>query len=557
MALNFYGYREENELYPYKTGIDAIQNALIDKKADAREVEALINEILDMLGKDLPAIIGQVSANTENIAELSGNIDTIIEEHMSDYVRQDEFCGLVQSVSCLSEYVSAETKSLWDAIDEISGDSSCSERIDELSGKVESIIEDIDGIKGDIIEINNAIDDKASLEQLNNVYESLSAAIETVVSAFTGDAESIAEEVIRATNAENDLRNMITSETASRIAKDDILQGKFDVLSGQVGIQISNLSNALETEMATREDVDDELSGKIETMSSTIGTLSAKVDSNYATEQGQISGIIEALENVPTRLDIEAISGEVETLQIMVNSKADKTDVENLEDRVEALETEVPKKANKSDLSIVSGAVDNLSTVVSEKASQSDLEAISEALDAFEDAVENEYAKKEYCERVYATKSETVSRRDFNDTVASLEDTITSQTESIVGMIEGEALARANADGALSESIATNVSNLNTLISTNTSNIEAISSTTSSHSDLIDENRTKIGCISALNGVEGSDTSGYDDSGNGILDVLHREFHGLMDDTYGERGISGLINYLTDLENRIKALENA
>ena len=41
----------------------------------------------------------------------------------------------------------------------------------------------------------------------------------------------------------------------------------------------------------------------------------------------------------------------------------------------------------------------------------------------------------------------------------------------------------------------------------------------------ISENATKINIISNLKGVTGTDISNYDDSGNGILDVLHREFH--------------------------------
>lgn len=41
----------------------------------------------------------------------------------------------------------------------------------------------------------------------------------------------------------------------------------------------------------------------------------------------------------------------------------------------------------------------------------------------------------------------------------------------------------------------------------------------------ISENTTKINAISNLKGVTGSDVSNYDDTGNGILDVLHREFH--------------------------------
>jgi len=50
----------------------------------------------------------------------------------------------------------------------------------------------------------------------------------------------------------------------------------------------------------------------------------------------------------------------------------------------------------------------------------------------------------------------------------------------------------------------------------------------SGHTELqheISDNATKINAISSLRGVTGSNISNYDDSGNGILDVLHREFH--------------------------------
>ena len=40
----------------------------------------------------------------------------------------------------------------------------------------------------------------------------------------------------------------------------------------------------------------------------------------------------------------------------------------------------------------------------------------------------------------------------------------------------------------------------------------------------------KMAAISELKGVSGSDISNYDDSGNGILDALHRDFYALTDD---------------------------
>ena len=53
------------------------------------------------------------------------------------------------------------------------------------------------------------------------------------------------------------------------------------------------------------------------------------------------------------------------------------------------------------------------------------------------------------------------------------------------------------------------------------------------HQELIEaisDNATKINVISNLKGVVGDDASHYDDTGNGILDVLHREFHQLVVD---------------------------
>ena len=75
----------------------------------------------------------------------------------------------------------------------------------------------------------------------------------------------------------------------------------------------------------------------------------------------------------------------------------------------------------------------------------------------------------------------------------------------------------------------------------------ALSETVSAHAEAIDKNRTDIGLISELKTIGGG---GYDDSGNGILDVLHHEFHALIN--YN----NGLIAYIESLEERIRALED-
>lgn len=548
MALNFYGYREENELYPYKTSIDAMQDAIISKKANIEDVQAWINEILNELGKDLPAIIEQVSANTENIAELSGSLDTKISELLEDYVKQEEFCRLASQVSCILD----DIQNIWNAIDEISGDTSCDEKINEISGIVDTIISGISDIKDDVEEISSVTESKASIDQLNNVYDTLSAAIETIIATSEGDERSIAAEVLRATNAENDIRNMVTAETASRTVNDELLQGKIDILSGKINSDFTTLSNLLDNEKSTRENIDNVISGDVITLSAMVGTLSETVD----TQEGQIVSIIEELENIPSESDVEAIQGELENIQELVNGKADNSKLDELSGKVETLSEEVSEKANKRDLNSVSGAVDELSTEMDEKASQSDLEAISDTLDNILSDIEGKYVEKEYADRVFATKSDYVENSTFTEKVDLLENTITSTTNNLNNLISQEALTRKNADDLLSGAVATSYQTLNGLISGNTLDIRRLDSTVSSHSTVIEDNTTKIGCISSLRGVEGSNIDNYDDSGNGILDVLHREFHSLMENTYGDRGVNGLLNYLTDLENRIKALEN-
>ena len=59
--------------------------------------------------------------------------------------------------------------------------------------------------------------------------------------------------------------------------------------------------------------------------------------------------------------------------------------------------------------------------------------------------------------------------------------------------------------------------------------------------EAISDNATKINTISNLRGVTGDDTSNYDDSGNGILDVLHREFHEYVDGHKGDGAIKEII----------------
>ena len=60
---------------------------------------------------------------------------------------------------------------------------------------------------------------------------------------------------------------------------------------------------------------------------------------------------------------------------------------------------------------------------------------------------------------------------------------------------------------------------------------EAITQEARSLQDAITTNATKISVISNLNGVEGDNSDGYNDSGNGILDTLHKEFHDFVNGT--------------------------
>ena len=418
------------------------------------------------------------------------------------------------------------------------------------------ILSDISDVREDIADLSSITETKASIEQVTNVYNTLSAAIETIITTTEGDEELIRAEVLRATNAENELRNLITAETETRITKDNLLQDKIDIVSGKVDFNYTTLLDKLTNEERTREENDNAISGDVIELSAIVGTLSATVDDNYSTQQGQIASIIHALEDVPSKDDVEAIQGDVENLQELINTKADESKLDELSGKVETLTEEVSKKATKRDLNAVSGAVEELSNEVAEKASQSDLDTVSGAFDTFVESIEGKYVEKEYADRVFATKADYVEKSVFNDTVESIESNIESTTENLSNLITQEALTRKNADDNLDNRISSNYQDLNALITNNTSNIERIDSTVASHSSVIEDNTTKIGCISSLRGVEGSNIDNYDDSGNGILDVLHREFHALMENTYGERQISGLLSYLTDLENRIKALEN-
>ena len=77
----------------------------------------------------------------------------------------------------------------------------------------------------------------------------------------------------------------------------------------------------------------------------------------------------------------------------------------------------------------------------------------------------------------------------------------------------------------------------------------------SGHTELqreIDKSSTKINVISNLIGVNGADASNYEDSGNGILDVLHKEYHQLINGVSTNQ-LNGLLKNILD---RLEALEN-
>lgn len=564
--LEFYGFPDQNGYASEFNGIDL---------SDIREK----NEEQD---KEIEELEGE-KAEKKDLSELSGTVENFIDRQSE--INQD-FANAISGISAdidelktiddeFAEQLSAITEGVNDAMESIEGLNDRADNIENgisgLSGAVDSIIDTIENevAKKDDVYTKEEVDEKipsldgfATEEWVENqgyltfdsgdtrypLIEDLEALSGLVESATTGIEDEI--------NGIIESINTLSANTEEKFEE-------LDSFSGEVMSAITDINSDINEINEKVNDNTDAISAINESVSAIEGDVADNTES-IEVLQGQVS----------------ANTDEISSINTILETKANSSDLDNLgnemSQRIEALDT---NKADKTDLSTLSGAVNDLSESVDsnvERLENADNELsnridelnedLSEAISNVGSGLTQEILDRQQADldligteednknanTIWGAKNfaKEMKRQAVSDAKIYTDDKVSTFDTKIATLqeeIEQELTSYATTgyvEQRISETKTELRSDYNSKIEGETQRAkrreddiavivadiqqEIISATTQ-----IAHNTTRINAITAW---DGEDPANYDDSGNGILDVLHRELHNLID-TLTQKGI--------------------
>lgn len=438
-------------------------------------------------------------------------------------------------------------------------DPSIKEQIDEIN----EALDNLSGITVDLSGITAELDkkaDKVDVEALSGTVDDLTERVETVESGLSGLAQVVIDNEMATAAALNDLNDkkadksdiealsglsgnvadMLAEEKRERIAADNVLSG---LISDEASAR-AECCEAMAERIASAEtkisDVSDRLTQEIERATGAENSLSGEI----STERAERIAADDRLNNLLTREEA-ARKAEDEILRALISGTsssvtADLTDLYNrlaqeIQDRIsgdtklgsdiatEKTERERDISANKA---LIQSGIASVLSSVTEVSAKVDREAETRAA---QDADIREALRQEISNRETGDNNlhaEVVAEAQIRENADNaLNQRITDELRNYYTKAETD--ARIAEDVAEGVNNAVSQSNLYTDNKTASAITEAERYTDNKYNDLtsaITKNATNIAMISELKGTEGG-VEGYDNSGNGILDVLHREFH--------------------------------
>ena len=494
-------------------------NAISGMSGDIEELKAIDTEFAEQLSAvtsgvdeamDAIDILGdRVDDVEDSISGLSDAIESITEDYAKkeDVYSKEEIDEMISSG--FSGYATQEWVEEQGYITEEEADARYAkiEDLEELSGAVESAATDIDGR---LEEINNSIDDVN--DKVDGLAEDLSAFSEDVASALsevndkisgiTDDIEDIVGDVSGNTKAIEELNEAVSANTDAIEALDDKVDNAVSALTEDIQEVRDELDNKadisdlgdLHTEMTNGfENLENKKAEKndLNAVSGAVDAVDAKIDAEIA----RSTSVDAAMQNKINELDTD-VQEAVET-------------VESYGDRIDQIESGLAQEIidrKNGDIALIGTSSDDTDedTIWAAKnlAEQYKGETIASAKTYTDDKVavvngEIQNLENRIDQKLthYATEAFVISA--CNDTETEVR---TEFTTAINNETQRAERAETNMEveiQSLSAQVLTNINN----ISFNASRLNAITR------------------------WDGTDPEQYDDSGNGILDVLHREFH--------------------------------
>lgn len=613
MALNYWAYRESNLLNPFSFGCCG-NNKNNNHDTDDRQDKEIgdLNGKFGQVETAITATIESVNNNTNKIADLGEKV----QHHTSDIDDIKEKLAALAGEGKLSDSIGEIIKKVESLPDKYYTKEDSDGKYAPLES-VKTINDVIDGIYNTIGDINqnvgtigdlkdtvnknsksiiNLFTDKADKLALNDEMERAKAAEKV-------NADGIQAETTRATTKENELKTDIDNLSNTLNSKEKGLSDRLDTLGNDMTSRFTDVDNkfqthkeALDNEKLTRKEEDDKLKALIDTNSNDLHNVHDEL-TRLGNVKANKTDLDNALENVNRNLTgstadlTNKISGNTNNIDIqrqqlnalksVVDGKLDKTDFNSYSSTTESSINALKRdKADLSALTESNDAINTLRTTVNTKASKDSLDNTNSRLTDVENSIPN-YITKSAADAKFMTllsgaTHDEVTTLDtkvnaLNDKLAAkvnvsdLDDKLGPLTSLLRDKWQSNIKSKElNVDDVIRDINKVDGSKANKEDVYTKSEVDAKltqikNDITREYDDKIREATEKItkltkdiGYISELKNVE-TGIANYDNSGNGILDVLHKRMH----EAFANYDFQNeLVNLIHKMDERIKTLEN-
>lgn len=612
MALNYWAYRESNLLNPFTFG--CCGNNTNNHDTDSRQDKEIgdLNGKFGQIETAITATIESVNNNTNKIADLGEKV----QHHTSDIDNIKEKLAALAGEGKLSDSIGEIIKKVESLPDKYYTKEDSDGKYAPLES-VKTINDVIDGIYNTIGDINqnvgtigdlkdtvnknsksiiNLFTDKADKLALNDEMERAKAAEKV-------NADGIQAETTRATTKENELKTDIDNLSTTVNTKEKGLSDRLDTLGNDMTSRFTDVHNkfqthkeALDNEKLTRKEEDDKLKALIDANSNDLhnvhdeltrlGNVKAnKTDLDNALENinrnltGSTADLTNKISGNTNNIDIQR--QQLNALKSVVDGKLDKTDFNSYSSTTESSINALKRdKADLSALTESNDAINTLRTTVNTKASKDSLDNTNSRLTDVENSIPN-YITKSAADAKFMTllsgaTHDEVTTLDtkvnaLNDKLAAkvnvsdLDDKLGPLTSLLRDKWQSNIKSKElNVDDVIRDINKVDGSKANKEDVYTKSEVDAKltqikNDITREYDDKIREATEKItkltkdiGYISELKNVE-TGIANYDNSGNGILDVLHKRMH----EAFANYDFQNeLVNLIHKMDERIKTLEN-
>ena len=573
--LEFYGFPDQNGYSSDINGVDLSdiieKNKEQDKEiADLEGEKASKKDLLELSGSVETLISAQTKFNNAIVDTISGITSDIDALKAVDTEFAEQLSAVTNGLDDAMEAIETLGDRMDDVEDEISGINESIESIEENYAKKDDVYtkEEIDARipSGETFATQEWVKEQGYLtaESGDSMYAKIED-IEDISDIVSSGFTQLTDEI----NAVNDKVDALSGET----------EAKFDEVNERIdGVDeaIISLSGDIETINEEIDDLDDRINNNAEA----IADLEEIVSGNTEAIEDLENAVNDNTNSIEDLYDkVSANTADIEDIKDELDTKANISDLEDLHaEMTQGLDNLEAKKADKTDLATVSGAVDtiredldaeiarstNVDATMQAKIDQleEDVEEAVETVETFDERISNledglaqeiidreqadldligneddsrdantiwgakNFAKEMRRQAISSAETYTDNAvAGFSTQLANLEDEMNQKFSSAAttGYVETRLNnVKSKLRGEFTQGIEVEKNRAQGIEDSLQEQIFDISDDISSAITQIAKNSTKLHAITEW---DGTDPAQYIDTGNGVLDVLHREFH--------------------------------